>query len=339
MSWTDIFPVLDEDLVEEFLVDAPERERQECLDHVVVAERFNPQDNKPEVSYSPILGGQLGARGGLIDPATLAAAFIWHRQRGSIAGNAELPGCASKPLKGACWPEYGFDELFLKVAVYSRLVKHRMLTFVPTSARSMLLPVDVEYTIWGNSQSEIIHFPSGLPCGLQDDAECIERSEYGKHVFNLDADNTVSARNFAVLVQTAAEHQPYVAHQPSNRTWDGSYGRVLLPAWLYRRTPGYHVDLRHYGADDQMLMVEAMRHDGVALLSLPYHGLPGVLHGNEERMGLRAGHIPGMSLNDHMRAAAENLDRHPSASLESVEVQVWDQTGSRLTKVKHGGWA
>ncbi len=50
MSWTDIFPVLDEDLVEEFMAEAPEREREQSLDHVAVAERINSQPEKMEVA-------------------------------------------------------------------------------------------------------------------------------------------------------------------------------------------------------------------------------------------------------------------------------------------------
>ena len=69
-----------------------------------------------KVTYSPLMGGQLGAKGGLVDVETLAVAFIWHRQRGTVSGHEDMPGCGSLPLKGAEWPKYGFDELFLQVA-------------------------------------------------------------------------------------------------------------------------------------------------------------------------------------------------------------------------------
>lgn len=115
-----------------------------------------------KVCYSPLMGGQLGARGGLLDVKSLAAAFIWHRRRGTISGFANMPGCGSLPMKGAEWPEYGFNELFLKVAVFTRMIQHKMLSFIATSAKATLLPVDIEYDMWGNPESELIHFSAGL---------------------------------------------------------------------------------------------------------------------------------------------------------------------------------
>ena len=55
------------------------------------------------------------------------------------------------------WPGYGFDEWFQLAAIYPRLVRQGTLTFIPVSARSLLLPVDLEYAIWANPRSESIY--------------------------------------------------------------------------------------------------------------------------------------------------------------------------------------
>jgi hypothetical protein len=56
------------------------------------------------------------------------------------------------------WPDYGFDEWFLQVALYPRAAFEGLLTFVPASAKSQLLPLDIEYTMWANPASEIQYF-------------------------------------------------------------------------------------------------------------------------------------------------------------------------------------
>jgi hypothetical protein len=80
-----------------------------------------------------------------------------------------LPGCGLVKIQQSVWPNYGFDEYFMTVAAYPRLAQHGMLTFVPSTAKSMLLSLDVEYVTWGNPRSELVYFPAGSCCGMQMD--------------------------------------------------------------------------------------------------------------------------------------------------------------------------
>jgi len=108
------------------------------------------------VRYRPILGGHFGARGG-IPIKDLISAFIWHDENGSLTSEANVPGIGKRPLQFAKWPNYGYDEVFQLVALYPWLVQNGTLTFIPSDARSLFLPADVEYALQANSRSEIAY--------------------------------------------------------------------------------------------------------------------------------------------------------------------------------------
>ncbi|MGC4014574.1 MAG: hypothetical protein QM755_08690 [Luteolibacter sp.] len=110
-----------------------------------------------EVRYRPILGGHFGAKGG-IPIRKLIEAFVWHWRHGSLPQTAQIPGAGEVPIKFAKWPNYGFDEWFQLAAMYPWLVPGGTLTFIPTDARSFLLPIDVEYATWANPASECVYF-------------------------------------------------------------------------------------------------------------------------------------------------------------------------------------
>lgn len=110
-----------------------------------------------QVRYRPILGGHFGARGG-IPVRELIEAFVWHWRRGTLPLTAKIPGIGERPIQFADWPNYGFDEWWQLAALYPRLVPRGTLTFIPTDARSLLLPIDVEYTTWANPRSECVYF-------------------------------------------------------------------------------------------------------------------------------------------------------------------------------------
>lgn len=110
-----------------------------------------------QVRYRPILGGHFGARGG-IPIRKLIEAFVWHWRHESLPQTANVPGIGERPIQFAKWPNYGFDEWFQLAAMYPRLVPGGTLTFIPTDARSLLLPIDVEYATWANPKSECIYF-------------------------------------------------------------------------------------------------------------------------------------------------------------------------------------
>jgi hypothetical protein len=98
-----------------------------------------------------------GARGG-VPIRALIEAFIWHRRHGSLPLTANIPGHGEVPLSFSKWPDYGFDELFQLVVMYPWLAPGGTLSFIPSDARSMLLPADIEYAMWANPRSEAIYF-------------------------------------------------------------------------------------------------------------------------------------------------------------------------------------
>ena len=114
-------------------------------------------DLTKQVRYRPIGGGHFGARGG-IPVRELIEAFVWHWRHETLPQTANIPGLGMRPIQFAKWPNYGFDEWFQLAAMYPRLVPGGTLTFIPSDARSLLLPIDVEYATWANPRSECVYF-------------------------------------------------------------------------------------------------------------------------------------------------------------------------------------
>lgn len=112
------------------------------------------------VSYRPFLGLQFGSTGGLTEVRTMMEALSWACQTGRIETMAKLPACAPHKVHGTVWPDYGFDEWFLLAAVYPRAAHDGILTFVPSDAKSRLLPLDIQYASRANERSELLHFGS-----------------------------------------------------------------------------------------------------------------------------------------------------------------------------------
>jgi hypothetical protein len=115
-------------------------------------------DVSKEVRYRPILGGHFGARGGVIPIRKLIETFVWHWKQGTLPLTANVPGHGERPMKFANWPDYGFDEWFQLAGMYPHLAPGGTLSFIPVDARSLLLPVDIEYATWANPRSETIYF-------------------------------------------------------------------------------------------------------------------------------------------------------------------------------------
>lgn len=101
---------------------------------------------------------QFGSTGGLTTVNMMMQALVWSSQNQQIETFAKLAGCVSKPVHGAVWPDYGFDEWILLCGIYPRAAYDGVLTFVPSDPQSRLLPLDIEYTMWANSASEIQFF-------------------------------------------------------------------------------------------------------------------------------------------------------------------------------------
>ena len=116
-----------------------------------------------EVVYRPMFGGQFGGSGRL-PMQRLMKAFVWHSRRGTIAPTCQVPACGERTIKGASWPDYGFDEFFLIAGVYPRMARKGILSFIPSNARSQLLLLDIEYATWANPRSEVVYFGSNGAC-------------------------------------------------------------------------------------------------------------------------------------------------------------------------------
>jgi hypothetical protein len=110
-----------------------------------------------QVRYRPILGGHFGARGG-VPIRELIEAFIWHWRHETLPLTANIPGIGERPIRFSKWPNYGFDEWWQLAALYPRLAPKGTLTFIPSDARSLLLPADIEYAQWANPKSECVYF-------------------------------------------------------------------------------------------------------------------------------------------------------------------------------------
>jgi Core-2/I-Branching enzyme len=121
------------------------------------------------IPYLPFMGCQFGVTGGILPVKHLMKAFTWAALQEKLDPTVQLPGCGLVKIQQSLWPSYGFDEYFMTVAAYPRLAQHGMLTFVPSTAKSMILSLDVEYVTWGNPRSELVYFPAGFCCGMQMD--------------------------------------------------------------------------------------------------------------------------------------------------------------------------
>ena len=115
-------------------------------------------DLTKQVRYRPILGGHFGAHGGGMPVRELIECFVWHWRHRSLPDTANIPGLGVRPIQFSEWPNYGFDEWFQLAALYPRLVERGTLTFIPSDARSLLLPIDIEYCMWANPRSESVYF-------------------------------------------------------------------------------------------------------------------------------------------------------------------------------------
>lgn len=114
------------------------------------------------VRYRPLLGGHFGAKGG-VPVRKWIEAFVWHTLRGTMPNTAEVPGCGQVPIHCTVWPAYGFDEWW-QLAIYPMLAARGVLTFIPTDARSQLMPLDIEFASWAHPRSEVVYFSVGGRC-------------------------------------------------------------------------------------------------------------------------------------------------------------------------------
>jgi hypothetical protein len=116
---------------------------------------FNPEG---EIRYTPFFGQHFGIRGGW-PVKLLLQAFTWYCRHGKMSSMIEFPGAGLIPAAQPNWPDYGFDEWFLATVMYPRVAASGILSLVPSSARSLLLTLDIEYATWANPKSQLVYFP------------------------------------------------------------------------------------------------------------------------------------------------------------------------------------
>ncbi len=124
---------------------------------------FLERNHVGAMNYRPILGCQLGSAKAW-PMERLMKATIWHSLNKTVPTDCQALGCGAMPVFGHKWPDYGFDEWFLQTAFFPRVARHGVLTFVPVSARSRYLPLDIEYVTWANPRSETVYFGQDAGC-------------------------------------------------------------------------------------------------------------------------------------------------------------------------------
>lgn len=114
--------------------------------------------------YRTVMACQFGSSMSL-PVSTLMRAMLWHTRRGSLPVECRKGAGKPVPAFGSNWPDYGFDEWFLNVAVYPRIALSGVLTFVPWNDRRLnhWFALDIEYVTWANPRSEIIYHGSPDP--------------------------------------------------------------------------------------------------------------------------------------------------------------------------------
>jgi hypothetical protein len=197
-------------------------------------------NDEGNLNYRPIVGCQMGCTTKL--PARLLMeALIWQTRRGGISKLANPPGSLPVTVHGTMWPDYGFDEWFLQAALYPRAAFEGLLTFIPASAKSQLLPLDIAFTMWANPASEIQYFGSnGSPC-------C--EPEYKKGTFK---PGKPRSRSFVGLVKEGVLReqalQPLISKRkvlPRATLVVARYKEDL--AWLAKVDPGIRVVVYNKG--------------------------------------------------------------------------------------------
>ena len=109
--------------------------------------------------YRTIMACQFGSSCEM-PAARLMRAMLWHTERGSLPTSCKVAGEVRREAFGGNWPDYGFDEWFLNVAVFPRIALSGVVTFVPWNDRRLnhWFALDIEYVTWANPKSEILHY-------------------------------------------------------------------------------------------------------------------------------------------------------------------------------------
>ena len=108
--------------------------------------------------YRTIMACQFGSSCEM-PAARLMRAMLWHTERGSLPTSCRVAGEVRREAFGGNWPDYGFDEWFLNVAVYPRIVLSGVVTLLWNDRRlNHWFALDIEYVTWANPKSEILYY-------------------------------------------------------------------------------------------------------------------------------------------------------------------------------------
>lgn len=114
------------------------------------------------VCYRPLASGYMGMLTGI--PVTpLLKAFVWNSRKNTLPNLCTVPDAGPKQVRGANWPDEGFDQWFLTTTLFPRLAARGMVSLLAPSFRSFFLPLDIEYVTWANPNSEIVYKNSPTP--------------------------------------------------------------------------------------------------------------------------------------------------------------------------------
>ena len=92
-----------------------------------------------------------------LEISLLAEALLWNLEHGYLPNYCTVES-RKIPIWGGQWPDYGFDEFFLNAAVYPRIVREGVLTFInqDEARHNHWLALDIEHCLKANATSEIV---------------------------------------------------------------------------------------------------------------------------------------------------------------------------------------
>jgi len=132
------------------------------------------------------------------------------------------------------------------------------------------------------------------------------RISNGQYLFNLDADNFISAEDIALILKSHRLNFPL--HQWSGVWSDGSYGRIGLPKALFYKLGGYDESMMPMGGQDTDL-IERMNRLRVAISKLP----PPKMKAIENTIEDKVSQVNYLSKNsDDLYAVFNTLNQHQS---------------------------
>ena len=160
-------------------------------------------------------------------------------------------------------------------------------------------------------------------------------SGYADCLFGLDADNFVTEHDLLNIQSILTDRKDFVAQQFSGKYGDGSYGRILLPSEIYRKTGGYAIQSATYGHEDRCLLLRAEKFLETKKVILGAPEIPAIAHSDDVRFDNLEGHVPGMTKADHFQQSEKALTSEKLQILGETLVNVYCSDGEHQVMVSH----